>query len=64
MSIGWQWQMLRRLDGIGCTGFQCGPGVVWYALHSDRKVGGPFYSTEEFDAWLDEQEAEQKERSS
>ena len=53
----WQAEMLRRLIALGYDGFRFGPGIRWWPISADgTKAAGPFTSTSEFDAWLDERE--------
>jgi hypothetical protein len=54
----WQAETIRRLLALGYDGFTFGPGVNWLVIDGvTRQVaGGPFISTDEFDAWLTEQE--------
>jgi hypothetical protein len=54
----WQAATMERLTALGYAGFIFGPGVNWWPMDADqRKVAGPFTSTEAFDAWLSAQEA-------
>lgn len=57
----WQANMVRRVTALGYEGFIFGPGVNWWVIDANRhKVAGPFHSTDEFDAWLDSQEASRR----
>jgi hypothetical protein len=56
-QIHWQTRMMARITSLGLGGFAFGPGVNWWPLDEHgRKSAGPFKSTDEFDAWLTEQE--------
>lgn len=54
----WQARTMRRLAALG-YGFRFGPGVRWWPTNDrNRKIAGPFHSSEQFDAWIAEQEAD------
>lgn len=55
---GWQSRTLQRLGRLGLAGIGFGPGVRWMALAGDgaQAVAGPFTTTAQFDAWLDDEE--------
>lgn len=51
---GWQDRTVRRLNAMG-LGFAFMRGQ-WWPINGGTVVAGPFNTTTEFDAWLDDRE--------